>query len=970
MLGVGSATEVEPEERETMMVGVPTSPDPGPVPSRWGVPRAASAGARGAENAAPTRPDLTARSVYAEEIRRRQVGSLLKLSPQAIVILDVDGCIREWNPAAVELLGWARTQMLGVGVGQWVPASDSADFAQVWADLLVSREARAVSMHALRQGGDPLSVELYLAPIQDVDGSFAGVVATVSGHADGNASAAAADDATPAGAAPGTRPDRGLTALEVDDLTGLPGRRWLQRRLAEPVPSGQERAMALLDVDAFALVNQDYGPDAGDDVLREVGARLSSVCGPASLGRWQADEFLLVLDQPGAATVLSAVLAEARHAVRRPYVLVDGPIRLSVSAGVASSAQLPPSLLFSAASVAMAAAKGRGRDCVVQFEGEAPRADAPRGLRMADDLRRGLAAGEMRLHFQPIIELSTNDVVGVEALVRWQRPGVGLLAPGAFIDVAERTGQIVALGEWVIREACQAAADLAGARLAPLQVSINVSARQLGDAGLVEVFASALRDSATDPTSIVVEVTETALLHDLGAATAVLEAIQGLGIDLDLDDFGTGYSSLLYLKHFPVSRIKIDRSFVAGLGADVADTAIVASTIALAHSVGLTAIAEGVETARQLTMLRQMGCDFAQGYLVSHPLPRDELTTWLNRQVPARLLSRSTEEAASELGASSTGGSTRDHAADRRDYAGDWRDAAGEERDNAGNSRDIGADERDQAGDQRDNAADLRDDAAHRRDKLADQRDRAADRRDVAAAPTLGTSEQVAPPASEELQIALAQSATARKAAAVDRSLASYDRQLGAQERLQAERDRDVAMTDRGAGAEGRTLSGLDRLRAQADRVASAQDRRATSTDALTGAYLRDAGMSLLQAAAAGAREHGEILTVAHLRATGPGATAAEDSQMNEDALMILLANAIGTCLRQADVLIRYEAAQFLCILVGVTRDDAVERLKDVHTALAGPPPFGVVSIGYASLMDDEPVEALIERALADVATP
>ena len=164
--------------------------------------------------------------------------------------------------------------------------------------------------------------------------------------------------------------------------------------------------------------------------------------------------------------------------------------------------------------------------------------------------------------------------------------------------------------------------------LAPIQVSINVSARQLADPGLVETFERALRDTGCEPATIIVEVTETALLHDLGAATAVLENIQALGVDLDLDDFGTGYSSLLYLRHFPVSRIKIDSSFVAGLGTDIADTAIVASTIALAHSVGLTAIAEGVESARQLTMLRQMGCDFAQGYLLSPPLPELELAAW------------------------------------------------------------------------------------------------------------------------------------------------------------------------------------------------------------------------------------------------------------------------------------------------------------------------------------------------------
>ena len=248
---------------------------------------------------------------------------------------------------------------------------------------------------------------------------------------------------------------------------------------------------------------------------------------------------------------------------------------------------------------------------------------------LGSDLQHGIENGELRLHYQPMMDLADDTVVGVEALARWDRGGAGLLNPAEFIEVAERTGQIIALGAWVARTACVAAAELQGTDRAPFGVSINVSARQLGDPGLIGILEAALRDAGCPASALVVEITETALMDDLEAAVRTLDAIKALGVRLDLDDFGTGYSSLLYLKRFPVDRIKIDQSFVAGLGSNHADTIIVASTIALAHAVGLKAIAEGVETLEQLQVLRRMGCDYMQGYLLSRPLDADALTTWL-----------------------------------------------------------------------------------------------------------------------------------------------------------------------------------------------------------------------------------------------------------------------------------------------------------------------------------------------------
>ncbi len=225
---------------------------------------------------------------------------------------------------------------------------------------------------------------------------------------------------------------------------------------------------------------------------------------------------------------------------------------------------------------------------------------------------------------------STSRSTGRWALVRWERPGAGLLLPAAFIAEAERTGQIVPLGAWVTRQACEAAVVLAQRASGPHSVSINLSARQLSEPGIVDMLADALQASGCDPGTIVIEVTETAITHDMAAATATLQAMKDLGVGLALDDFGTGYSSLLCLRQFPVDRIKIDRSFVSGLGTDPDSTAIVASTVSLAHSVGVLAVAEGVETLDQLALLRQMGCDFAQGYLFSRPLTFENLEQWLS----------------------------------------------------------------------------------------------------------------------------------------------------------------------------------------------------------------------------------------------------------------------------------------------------------------------------------------------------
>jgi PAS domain S-box-containing protein/diguanylate cyclase (GGDEF)-like protein len=726
------------------------------------------------------------------ETRQRQLTTLLVHSPDAIVMLDAAGLIREWNPAAEALLGWSRTEILGTGVRVLVPPEDLAQFEDTWAGLLAGGAAAPHETVRVHRDGTRVPVRIHVAPIHE-DGRFAGAVATYRNLpvADEPARTAAPGASSAAERRPeGDQPGRvGIPAesardtLVVDELTGLPGRRGLQRRLAEPVAGGLARGVAVLDVDAFALINHSYGPDAGDDVLRELARRLQEVAGAAVVGRWQGDTFVYVVDAVVPAVALDELTIMVVAALGTPFLVGGDLLRLTVSAGLVTTELVPAVELLRSAMDALGAAKETGRDRAVWFDA-AMRPAPGGGFRLANDLHHGIEQGELRLHFQPIVQLSTNEVIGVEALVRWERPGVGLLAPASFIDVAERTGQIVPLGAWVAQQACRAAVQVAPFSGGPRSVSINVSARQLSDPGLVAMLHSALQESSCPPSSIIIEVTETALMHDMGAATTTLEAIKALGLSLDLDDFGTGYSSLLYLKHFPVDRIKIDQSFVGGLGTDGADTAIVASTIALAHSVGMQAVAEGVETADQLALLHLMGCDFAQGYLLSRPLTFDQLHHWLSQYVPAR---RQPPEAQPE------GPGSRPSAADQRDQA---------------------AEERDRAAEERDRAAEERDQVAEERDQVAEERDQVAEQSEA------GVSKK-----------ALDRSALARRKAASDRTRAAQDRGAGAGERVRAEADRDSALTDRETSASERVRAEADRDSALTDRETSASERVRAEAD-------------------------------------------------------------------------------------------------------------------------------------------
>ncbi|GAC1530241.1 MAG: hypothetical protein NVS3B12_04550 [Acidimicrobiales bacterium] len=419
------------------------------------------------------------------------------------------------------------------------------------------------------------------------------------------------------------RAERELARLALhDDLTGLANRTLLMDRLtrirgSRPGRTGST-ATLLIDLDEFKLVNDTYGHGAGDELLRQVAQRVSEVAGePHTVARLGGDEFVVLcedLDDPGQAVEMAERI---REALTPPFLLESDEVFVSASIGIAATPGSAVDELLRDADVAMYRAKDRGRARYEIFDDRLRTAAVSR-LRVQNDLHGALSRGDLRVLYQPVLDLRRGTVIGAEALVRWQHPSRGLLGPAEFIEVAERSGLIVPVGEWVLRESCATAARWQDATST---VAVNVSARQLGDPRLIEAVRRALADSGLAPQRLSLEITESALMEDPEAVLDTLVALKSLGVALAIDDFGTGYSSLLYLKRFPVDALKIDRTFVDGLGVDPEDSAIVTSIVSLAAAVGIVAVAEGVETVIQLRELERLGCAYGQGYLWARPEP-------------------------------------------------------------------------------------------------------------------------------------------------------------------------------------------------------------------------------------------------------------------------------------------------------------------------------------------------------------
>jgi diguanylate cyclase (GGDEF)-like protein len=427
-----------------------------------------------------------------------------------------------------------------------------------------------------------------------------------------------------------------------DPTTGLPNRELLSDRIAHALAghrSGDPVSIAviLLDLDRFKVINETLGHAAGDRLLVAVGQRLLNSLRPGdTVARFGGDEFALVLDPVADAAEAHLIAERIGAELHAPFPLNGRDWFLSASLGIALAqpGRSTPDELLREAEIAMVRAKSDTARRQFIFEPSMSDQTLDR-LDLENDLRRALERDELRLHYQPIVSLTDNQVVGFEALVRWQHPTRGLVPPLAFIPLAEETGLILPLGRWVLDTACTQAEEwnrMRAADATPLFVSVNLSARQFTRGDLVEDVGQILARTALEPDALELEITESVLMDQSEAGIRALRDLRGLGVRLVLDDFGTGYSSLSYLKHLPLDTIKIDRSFVAGIEG-TADRTIVDAVTSLAHGLGIGVVAEGIETPSQLERLRDAGCDFGQGYLFSRPVQAEGTATILRRGV-------------------------------------------------------------------------------------------------------------------------------------------------------------------------------------------------------------------------------------------------------------------------------------------------------------------------------------------------
>lgn len=426
-----------------------------------------------------------------------------------------------------------------------------------------------------------------------------------------------------------------------DSLTRLPNRSLLEDRLSQAIHAGERHqkqfAVMFLDLDRFKTINDSLGHHYGDKLLQAVAARLTAcVRAEDTVARLGGDEFVVLLGDVSAPSVVSMIAQKLLDAMAAPLVIEGQQQSVSVSVGISMYPEDGRSLreLMSNADSAMYHAKKMGR---AHYQFFAPEMNAAAGarLQLEQALRRALELNQFELHYQPKVDVASGKLIAMEALVRWNSPERGMVPPAEFIAVSEEIGLIIPLGAWVLREACRQNRAWQQAGLPQMRVAVNLSAYQFRQKDLPEFIAGVLAEAGLAAASLELEVTESVVMHNPQEAARILERLHAQGIHISVDDFGTGYSSLSYLKQFRLDTLKIDRSFVRHISSDADDAAIVRSVIALAHSLRLKVIAEGVETNEQLAYLRELGCDEYQGYLRSKPVPAAQFEHMLRAAMPA-----------------------------------------------------------------------------------------------------------------------------------------------------------------------------------------------------------------------------------------------------------------------------------------------------------------------------------------------
>ncbi len=543
-----------------------------------------------------------------------KLSTAIEQTADSILITDASGVIEYVNAAFERVTGFTRAETVGRKPNLVKSGHMSNDFyRRLWETILRGEVFRDIFINR-RKDGTIYYEEKTITPLKDPLGQITHFVSTGKDISER------------------MRFEERLHYLAHHDLlTGLPNRALLLDRLHQALARAhwnrRTLAVLFLDLDRFKNINDTLGHDLGDRLLQALAGRLSGcVRDGDTVSRLGGDEIAILLEDVAHTDDIANVARKILTAFDRPFSVNGHELFIAASIGISVYPHdgEDATTLLKHADIAMYRAKQQGGGQYTFFSAEMTAASAER-LRLENDLRQGLARGEFLLYYQPLVALRTGAVVGVEALLRWQHPRLGLLAPAHFIELAEETGLIVPLGEWALREACRQAKAWLDSTSLPdaLRVAENVSGRQFRQQQLADIVAQTLAKTALSPNRLAIELTESTLIQHLKHTEATLERLHEMGVAILLDDFGTGYSSLSYLKRFPITALKIDRSFVRDITHDPDDAAIVTAITTMAHHLGIEVIAEGVETREQLEFLRRCECDAMQGYYLSQPLPAE-----------------------------------------------------------------------------------------------------------------------------------------------------------------------------------------------------------------------------------------------------------------------------------------------------------------------------------------------------------
>lgn len=543
------------------------------------------------------------------------VETLIRSEAIPLAVLNRDANVVEMNEASSRMLGYQRADVIGEPIMRMIDPGSRSELQDAL-ELSQNGETNQRNILITHRTGFPLELEVVCAPMLQ-DGEVIGTLMISQDMSDRKRNV-----------------ERIRYMAYYDDMTGLPNRTLFHMKLTESLTRAKEDdslvGICYLDLDRFKLVNASFGREFGDMLLMQVAERLQrGIAEHDCVARMEGDEFAMLLGSINSEEALLERSRQILKTIEEPYELKGFPIHITASIGLVTNNNEHDDgySLFKKADMALVRAKEGGKNDCLLYSDSWSNSSFER-LKMQHELYRAIQRSEFVLHYQPQYDLVSGRMVGVEALVRWKHPVRGLLSPNAFIPLAEESGMIVQIGDWVLQEACRQNKAWQDLGLTPMPVSVNLSIRQFLQHDLASHIAEVLEKTGLEPKYLDLEITESMTI-DMGLVSRCLLAITDLGVGISVDDFGTGYSSFHYLKNFPIDRLKIDRSFVRDIQQDPSDAEIVAAIIAMAHNLNIQVIAEGVETEEQMEFLRKHQCDEMQGYYWSPPVSSENIEQML-----------------------------------------------------------------------------------------------------------------------------------------------------------------------------------------------------------------------------------------------------------------------------------------------------------------------------------------------------